>query len=160
MGYIHGQDHEWQRLTQVMMQICTGNILTGLKQDIISLHPFHTQINSSYELSGLDDSIGDVVKIANVGTGGWLLLQKKDNQDTSDYTVNYDTIGRQNGTIEFLNSLYDTSSENIAYDGASFDKIFYDTEPVEEFRIVINTIKNKLFIDDLQINGTNYFLQV
>ena len=41
-----------------------------------------------------------------------------------------------------------TLSENIAYDGASFDKIFYDTEPVEEFRIVPNTIKNKLFIDD------------
>ena len=43
--------------------------------------------------------------------------------------INYNTIGRQNGTIEFLNSLYDVTNENIAYDGASFDKIFYDTDP-------------------------------
>ena len=141
---------EWQRsLTQAYDANMYWKYIDWYKAGYNKFTPISYQINSSYELSGLDDSIGDVVKIANVGTGGWLLLQKKDNQDTSDYTVNYDTIGRQNGTIEFLNSLYDTSSENIAYDGASFDKIFYDTEPVEEFRIVINTIKNKLFIDDL-----------
>jgi len=37
-------------------------------------------IDESYELQGLDDNIGDIVKISNVGTGGWLLLQKIDNQ--------------------------------------------------------------------------------
>ena len=114
---------------------------------------------SSYELSGLGDNIGDVVKIDNVGTGGWLLLQKKDNQETDDYSINYNTIGRQNGTIEFLNSLYDVTNENIAYDGASFDKIFHDTESVEEFRVPIDAIKNDI-PDELAGKWNELFLQV
>ena len=119
--------------------------------------PIDYTVNSSYQLSGLQDEIGNVVKIENVGTGGWLLLQKTGDTISSDYTVNYDTIGRQNGTIEFKNSLYDVSNENIAYDGASFDKIFYDTEPVEEFRRILNVIKTDIFTDDLAIHWNNLF---
>ena len=119
--------------------------------------PINYQIQGSYQLSGLEDAIGDVVKIANVGTGGWLLLKKKDNQTGVDYTVNYDTIGRQNGTISFKSSLFDSASENIAYDGASFDKIFYDTEPIEEFRRVLDILKNKILTGTLQIHWNNLF---
>ena len=48
-------------------------------------------------------------------------------------------------------------SENIAYDGASFDKIFYDTEPIEEFRRILGILKNKIFTNDLQIHWNNLF---
>ena len=47
----------------------------------------HT-IDQSYQLGALDDALGDIVKINTVGTGGWLLLKKKDSQATSDYTIN------------------------------------------------------------------------
>ena len=114
-------------------------------------------IESSYQLYGLDDNIGDVTKISNVGTGGWLLLKKIANEDTTDYSVNYSTIGRENGTIEFLDSLYNVASENIAFDGASYDKIFYDTEPVKEMRKVINVIKNDIFVDQLQLHWNELF---
>ncbi len=114
-------------------------------------------INSSYELFGLDDQIGEVVKIKSIGTGGWLLLRKVDNQDVTDYSINYQTIGRENGTIEFLDSLYDVNSENIAFDGANYDKIFYDTEPVEEFRKIISIIKNNIFVDQLQLHWNELF---
>lgn len=119
--------------------------------------PVDFTVESSYELSGLEDEIGNVVKINNVGSGGWLLLKKIDDTITSDYTVNYDTIGKQNGTIAFSNSLYDVTNENIAFDGASFDKIFYDTEPIEEFRRIIFVIKNAIFTDDLAIHWNNLF---
>jgi len=33
-------------------------------------------IDEAYELQSLDDQLGDVVKIANIGIGGWLLLEK------------------------------------------------------------------------------------
>ena len=114
-------------------------------------------IDNSYQLYGLGDNIGDIVKINNVGSGGWLLLQKEDDQDTEDYTINYKTIGRQNGTIKFLNSLYDVTNKNIAYDGSGFDKIFYDTEPVAEMRLIIDTIENKIFVDDLAIHWNELF---
>ena len=32
----------------------------------------------------------------------------------------------------------------------NYDKIFYDTEPVEEMRIIINVIKNNIFVNALE----------
>lgn len=116
----------------------------------------HT-IDGSYQLAGLADRIGDVVKISSVGTGGWLLLQKVDNQDTTDYSINYKTIGRENGTIQFARSLYDVNADNVAFDGANYDKIFYDTEPVEEMRQIINAIRTNIFVDDLAIHWNELF---
>lgn len=116
----------------------------------------HT-IDSSYQIYALDDQIGDVVKINSVGTGGWLLLKKIANLDTQDYTLSYQTIGRENGTIEFKNSLYDVSSSNTAFDGASFDKIFYDTEPNTEFRLILGILKNDIFVDNLAIHWNELF---
>ena len=116
----------------------------------------HT-VDSSYQIYALNDTVGDVVKINSVGTGGWLLLKKVDDQDTADYSVNYSTVGRENGTIEFKNSLYDVSGTSIAYDGASFDKIFYDTEPNTEFRKIISIIKNNIFVDNLAIYWNELF---
>ena len=43
--------------------------------------------------------------------------EKVANEDTTDYSVNYKTIGRENGTIQFKNSLYDVTAENVAFDG-------------------------------------------
>ena len=73
-------------------------------------------ISGSYQLSGLNNSIGNVVKIKTVGSGGWLLLQKVDSQITEDYTINYNTIGRQNGTIQFKDTLYDYSKNTVGFD--------------------------------------------
>ena len=116
----------------------------------------HT-IDSSYEIYALDDEIGDIVKINSVGTGGWLLLRKIANLDTQDYTLSYETIGRENGTILFKNSLYDSNASNTAFDGASFDKIFYDTEPNTEFRKILEILKSDIFIDNLAIHWNELF---
>lgn len=106
-------------------------------------------IEQSYLLFGLDDDIGDIVKINSVGSGGWLLLKKKDNQDTEDYTVNYDTIGRENGTIELKDLIYNYSVETTGYDANVYDISFYDKEPVQELRNIIDAIKEDLFVGDL-----------
>ena len=116
----------------------------------------HT-IDSSYQIYALDDNIGDIIKINSVGTGGWLLLRKIANLDTQDYTLSYETIGRENGTIEFKNSLYDVNSSNTAFDGASFDKIFYDTEPNTEFRKILEILKSDIFVDNLAVYWNELF---
>ena len=36
-------------------------------------------IDESYLLTSLNDTIGDIIKIKNIGTGGWLLLEKISN---------------------------------------------------------------------------------
>jgi hypothetical protein len=116
----------------------------------------HT-IDSSFQIYALDDQIDDIIKINNVGTGGWLLLRKISNADTQDYTLSYQTIGRENGTIAFKNSLYDVNASNTAFDGASFDKIFYDTEPNTEFRKILEILKSDIFVDNLSIYWNELF---
>ena len=115
-------------------------------------------IQGSYELPSLDNNIGNIVKIENVGSGGWLLLQKIDNQDSEDYTVNYNTIGRQNGTIQFKDALYDYSKNAVGFDNRSFDSNFYDNNPSVELRIILETIRDNIFVGDLEVEYNQLFM--
>jgi hypothetical protein len=115
-------------------------------------------IQGSYLLPSLDDNIGDIVKIENVGTGGWLLLQKIDNQDSEDYTINYNTIGRENGTIQFKDLLYDYSKNTVGFDNRSFDSNFYDNNPSVELRIILETIRDNIFVGELATEYNQLFM--
>ena len=115
-------------------------------------------ISESYELPSLNNNIGNIVKIENVGSGGWLLLQKVDNQVTEDYTINYDTVGRQNGTIQFKDTLYDYGKNTVGFDNRSFDSNFYDNNPSVELRIILETIRDNIFVGDLEIEYNQLFI--
>ena len=115
-------------------------------------------IDFSYELSGLENAIGSTVKINSVGTGGWLLLEKIDNQENEDYTVNYKVIGKQDATIQFLDTLYNTDLNKTGFDTNTFDTEFYDNQPVEETRIILEVIRDSLFVDDLETEYNELFL--
>ena len=106
-------------------------------------------IDQSYQLNSINDSIGDIVKIQSIGTGGWLLLEKIDDQENVDYTVNYKTIGRQNGTIQFSNKLYDVIDSFAGFDVTTFDDTVYDAIPSRETRIILETVRDNLFVDEL-----------
>lgn len=110
----------------------------------------------SYELQGLNDQIGEVVKIQNVGAGGWLLLEKIANNNTDDYTQNYKTIGKQNGTIQLKTNLFDFSN-TLGYESAGYDTLYYDAIPTLETRIILEAIRDKLFIDDLKVEYNKLF---
>jgi hypothetical protein len=96
-------------------------------------------INDFYQLNIIPDNINDITKIENVGTGGWALVQKLVNIDTPDYTTNYRTVGRQQGTIELLPSL------------------FTDTDNEKELRVILETIRDDLFVNELAIEYNNLF---
>jgi len=106
-------------------------------------------ITQSYELESLDDKFGDIVKILNVGGEGWLLLEKIDSQDTTDYTINYKTIGRQNGTVQFTENLYNLQDSRVGFDTQTFDTQFFDSQPIEEIRIIMQALKEDILVDDL-----------
>ena len=114
-------------------------------------------IDYSYELYGLNDSIGDIIKISNVGTGGWLLLRKVDDTGSRDYTVDYETIGRQNGTVEIDSSLYDYVDSNVGFDSFIYDAKFYDNEPTVETRKILEALKDDILIDDLAADYNELF---
>ena len=114
-------------------------------------------VDFSYELDALDDKINDIVKINNIGSGGWLLLRKIDDQSDVDYTVNYQTIGRQNGTISFKQTLYNTAISFDGFDEISFDTKFYDPLPTTETRIIAKAIKEDIFIEELEVEYNKLF---
>ena len=114
-------------------------------------------VDNSYELTSLENVVGDIVKIKNIGSGGWLLLEKIDDQDTTDYTVNYKTVGRQNGTIKFKSTVYDTSSSAVGYDTKSYDTKSFDNQPTIELRFILNAIKEDILIDELAIEYNKLF---
>ena len=115
------------------------------------------KVDFSYQLDSLQNSIGDIVKISTIGTGGWLLLEKIDDQIGVDYTVNYKTVGRQNGTIQFNSRLYDYNAQNIGFDSNSYDVQLYDRQPIQETRLILQTLRDKIFIEELDVEYNKLF---
>ena len=114
-------------------------------------------IDYAYQLESINDEIGDIVKISSIGSGGWLLLEKINDIERADYTVNYKTIGREKGTIEFLKTLYDYNAGEINFDIVNFDTGFYDPLPSTEIRIIANAIKDDIFVEELAIEYNKLF---
>jgi len=115
------------------------------------------RVDQTYQLPSIDDDIGDVVRVENVGTGGWLLLRKINDFDTNDTTLNYETIGREDGTIQLNTLLYDNSLNGVGFDRASYDNKFFDAEPAIETRIVMQALKEDLLIEELAVEYNALF---
>ena len=96
-------------------------------------------IDEPYQLNIIDDNIGDIVKVENSGSGGWVLYRKNVNKDTPQYTENYEVVGRQDGTIQFTNSCI-TGTNNAV-----------------ELRKIFEAIRDNLFVDELEIEYNNLF---
>ncbi len=113
-------------------------------------------VENTNELLTTDIPINSIIKVKNVGSGGWMLVKKINNAPL--YTEdNYAVIGRENGTIKFLDNLYVFSANALGYDGPLFDSNSFDGSPDAELRIILNTIKNNIFTDELYIDYLNLF---
>ena len=114
-------------------------------------------VDNTYYLVTLSANIGSIVKVKNIGTGGWLLLEKYNNLTTIDYTQNYKVVGRQNGTIQFSSSIYTFINSSVGFDNQLFDASLYDNFAAAELRIIISTIKDKILVDDLRVDYLKLF---
>lgn len=114
-------------------------------------------VDNTYYLVTLSANIGSIVKVKNIGSGGWLLLEKYNNLTTIDYTQNYKVVGRQNGTIQFASSIYTFVNSSIGFDNQLFDASLYDNYAAAELRIIINSIKDKILVDDLRVEYLKLF---
>lgn len=114
-------------------------------------------VENTYELVTTDIVVGSVAKVRNIGSGGWLLLEKYADNQTIDYTENFKVIGREKGTIRFLNNLYQYQNNNLGYDGPLYDSNVYDNIPSTELTIILNAIKDKILIDEYRSDYLNLF---
>lgn len=115
------------------------------------------EIDASYQLQQLNPEYGSIVKIKDVGGAGWLLLERVGLSSSEDYTIDYNTIGRQNGTIELSSSLYNAVDNISGYDNRSFDNGIYDNTPAIELRIILETIRDSIFVNQLETEYNQLF---
>ena len=148
-GYVTGDGWQKTKIQSFNVNLY-WNYADWYATDYNSFTAIDHVISQSYLINSLEDSIGQIVKIENIGAGGWLLLKKIDDQADVDYTINYQTIGRQNGTIQFSDKLY-VYSGNVGFDSNSFDIQLYDRQPIQETRVVLETIRDKIFVEELAI---------
>ena len=106
-------------------------------------------VDNTYHLITVPSEIGDIVKVKNVGTGGWMLVEKYNNVFTVDYSQNFKVIARQSGTIALSDKLYSFDATTLGFDGPLFDADTFDNYPTTELRIILETIRDTLFVDEL-----------
>jgi hypothetical protein len=157
--------YNWDRLTQTWSRTDNQsfdttrfwNYVDWYAEGYNSLTTINHVVDQSYQLFALDATIGEIVRINNIGTGGWLLLEKINDVFTEDYTVNFKTVGRENGTIQLSERLYDYATVTTGYDASVFDNTFYDREPVVELRNILTVLKEDIFIADLETEYNKLF---
>ena len=104
-------------------------------------------VNGIYELFTLEAEIGQTVKVKNTG-GDWLLLEKYSDIVSIDYTRTYKVVGRQNGSLQLSNKFFNFTDSRLGFDGSLYDSNVYDGVGSIELRIILNSLKNKILIDD------------
>ena len=84
---------------------------------------------------------GQLIKINNTGSGTWGVYRKTD--------TGYDPVALENATIEISSLIFDPESGGIGYESIKFDDGFYDYNPATDLRILLNTIRDDITIEDL-----------
>ena len=91
---------------------------------------------------------GDLIRIKNYGSGGWTVLEKT-NLDSGDISTDFTIVGREDGTIQLDETLYNTSSSQLGYDIiGNFDTNNYDNQPYIETRKLIYAVKNNILTNE------------
>ena len=88
------------------------------------------------------------------------MLHKVNDIQGADYTVNYETIGRQNGTIKLKQTIYNLTEGLANFDLVNFDTNFYDLSLSVEIRYIAQAIRDDIFVDDLPIEYNKLSLLV
>jgi len=114
-------------------------------------------VSTLADLNSITVLIGQVVKVRTTNSGGWELLLKYNESTSVDWTLSYKVVGIQNGTIQFSSTLYEFVDTGIGYDGSTFDGSSFDIVAAVELRIILKTIKNKIFINTLKQEYLNLF---
>jgi hypothetical protein len=118
-----------------------------------------TEILGAYQETLVQLEIGDLLRIQEYGNGGWAVLEKISNSGL-DFFQRYRLVGRQLGTLQLSETLYDTEKSGVGFDNLLFfDTGLYDIENAKELRIMLNSIKEDFFVNDLSKEWRSLFFE-
>ena len=114
-------------------------------------------VDTFADLNSIIVDINELVKVRTTGTGNWVLLKKYSSTQSIDWTQQYEVVGIQNGTIQFTSGLYDFIDSTYGYDGSLYDGSTFDNSAATELRIILTTIRDNIFVDDLRTEYLELF---
>ena len=117
-------------------------------------------VDELYELNTLTFISGDYIKVKNPGDGKYIILQKTPNGVNGTFDPNFDIIYSQDGTIQILNTVWDSSQSQFGFDQIStFDQLLYDATSEIELQKIITAIKDDIFVGQLRIYWNKFFFK-
>jgi hypothetical protein len=114
-------------------------------------------VDTYSDLNSIEVNIGELVKVRYTNLGTWVVLKKYADSQSIDWTSSYQLIASQDGTIQLSSSLYEFSHTIVGYDNLLYDGGIFDNSASTELRVILNSIKNDIFIDDLKTEYLNLF---
>jgi hypothetical protein len=117
------------------------------------------EIDGLFQEPSIVVEIGDLIKVRSYGDSGWAVLEKI-SQDETEIVNNYTLVGRENGTIEFTENLYNRNISGVGFDTTtSFDTGLYDIENTKELRNILNAVKQDIFVTDYEVEWNKLFFK-
>jgi len=118
-------------------------------------------INEVYQLEQLTDlGKGQYIKIKNSGDGHFIIVERIDPTVIGTFSLGFDLVYSEKGTIQIKNSIWDFSNRNYGYDqNSSFDETLYDQTPDIELEYILTALKEDLFINELKIYWNLFFFK-
>lgn len=101
--------------------------------------------------------IGDLLRIKEFSNGGWAVFEKV--SDTGEtFLDQYQLVGREKGTVELSDSIWNTTIFGIGFDNTqSFDTTSYDIDNSKELRNILRAIKEDIFNGDYAVEWNKLF---
>lgn len=114
-------------------------------------------VSTYAELDTIVVNIGELVKVSTTNTGTWVLLKKYSMVSSIDWTHSYAIVGSERGTIQLKSSLYEFAHTGIGYDNLLYDGGIFDNSASAELRIILTTLRDEIFIDNLKSTNLDLF---
>lgn len=121
----------------------------GIKSRIVK------EIQSIVSVPTIEVEIDDLIRVKEFSSGGWAVFKKIADADL--FSDAYEIVGRENGTIKLLETLYD---DHIGYDVIDpYDIEKYDYSRANELRNILKAVKNNIFIGDYEVEWNTIFFK-
>ena len=109
---------------------------------------YSEKIRPKFEVESLED-LKTITLVENLVVA----VSKNSNGNREVYVVNnseWVRVGLENGTYQFLSTVYDYAPEGIGFGNGFFDLEMYDNNTAIETRYIVRAINEQLFVGDLE----------
>ena len=100
---------------------------------------------------------GNYVKVNNIGDGKFVILEKTSLTEVGDFSIDYNFVYIENGTIQILESIWNFSNLTVPYDNATLEETTYDQVPDIELYYILVALKEDIFVRELKVNWNKFF---